>query len=173
MACENNLYTVTATTYVPNAKLGYVTESGKATLQDVYISIVSQSFSGNVVIGDAVGDTLTVNATPTFAENATFTKNVTVNGNTRLGNATTDTIGFYTTTGVARGAALTTQLTTVTHTAPGTPDYAIDAPINTSAFGFTSADEFNTVLSVIANLQARVAELEARLGSATGVGLFA
>ena len=63
----------------------------------------------------------------------------------------------------AKGAALTTQLTTITATAPGTPDYAIQDLVNSSAFGFVTKDEGNTVLSVIANLQTRVAELETRL----------
>ena len=63
----------------------------------------------------------------------------------------------------AKGAALTTQLTTITSTAPGTPDYAIQDLVNSSAFGFVTKDEGNTVLSVIANLQTRVAELETRL----------
>ena len=63
----------------------------------------------------------------------------------------------------AKGAALTTQLTSITSTAPGTPDYAIQDLVNTSAFGFVTKDEGNTVLSVIANLQTRVAQLESRL----------
>lgn len=63
----------------------------------------------------------------------------------------------------AKGAALTAQLTTVTFTAPVTPDYAIQDLTNTGGFGFVTKDEGNTVLSVIANLQARVAELESRL----------
>ena len=63
----------------------------------------------------------------------------------------------------AKGAALTTALTSITSTAPGTPDYAIQDLVNTSAFGFVTKDEGNTVLSVIANLQARVNQLESRL----------
>lgn len=63
----------------------------------------------------------------------------------------------------AKGAALTTRLTTITSTAPGTADYAIQDLVNSSAFGFVTKDEGNTVLSVIANLQTRVAELETRL----------
>lgn len=63
----------------------------------------------------------------------------------------------------AKGAALTTQLTTITSTAPGTPDYAVQDLTQTSPFGFVTKDEGNTVLSVIANLQTRVAELETRL----------
>lgn len=62
-----------------------------------------------------------------------------------------------------QGAALTAQLTTITHTEPGTPDYAIQDLINTSAYGFVTKDEGNSVLKVIKNLQTRVAELEARL----------
>lgn len=80
-----------------------------------------------------------------------------------IGIATTDKVGFYGTTPVVQGAALTAQLTSITHTAPSTPDYAIQDLINFSAYGFASKDEGNTVLSVIANLQARLAQVEARL----------
>lgn len=62
-----------------------------------------------------------------------------------------------------QGAALTAQDTTITHTAPGTADYAIQALTTTTPFGFVTADEGHTVLKVIANLQARLAEVEARL----------
>jgi hypothetical protein len=65
-----------------------------------------------------------------------------------------------------QGAALTTQLTSITHTAPGTPDYAIQDLTNTNGFGFITKDEGNTVLSVILNLQTRLAEVEARLEAA-------
>ncbi len=67
----------------------------------------------------------------------------------------------------AAGAALTAQLTTITPAdAEGTPDYAIAAVINTSAYGFASAQEAITVLYVIKNLQVRLAEVEARLEAA-------
>ena len=82
---------------------------------------------------------------------------------TNIGIATTDKVGFYGVTPVVQGAALTAQLTTITHTAPGTPDYAIQDLTNSSGYGFVTKDEGNTVLSVIANLQTRVAELETRL----------
>lgn len=59
--------------------------------------------------------------------------------------------------------ALTTQLTTITSTAPGTSDFAIQDLVDTAAFGFVTKDEGNTVLAVIANLQARVDELETAL----------
>ncbi len=80
------------------------------------------------------------------------------------------TVGFYGTTPVAQGAALTAQLTTVTFTAPGTPDYAIQDLVAATGYGFVTADEGQTVLSVIANLQARLAQVEARLET---VGLIA
>jgi len=63
----------------------------------------------------------------------------------------------------AQQTALTTQLTSITHTSPGTPDYAIQNLTNTSPYGFVSQDEGNTVLSVILNLQTRVGELETKL----------
>lgn len=66
----------------------------------------------------------------------------------------------------AQGAALTAQLTSITHSAPGTPDYAIQQLVNSNAYGFVTQDEGNTVLAVIANLQARLAQVEARLEAA-------
>lgn len=63
----------------------------------------------------------------------------------------------------AKGAALTAQLTTITSTAPVTPDYAIQDLTTTTPYGFVTKDEGNSVLSVIANLQTRVSQLESRL----------
>lgn len=60
------------------------------------------------------------------------------------------------------GALPVAALTTITHTSPGTPDYAIANTTSTTPFGFSTQDEANTVLSVIRNLQIRVADLEAR-----------
>jgi hypothetical protein len=72
------------------------------------------------------------------------------------------TVGFFGTTPVAEGAALTTQLTAITSTAPSTADFAIQDLTQTTPFGFVTKNEGNTVLSVIANLQTRVAQLESR-----------
>jgi len=58
---------------------------------------------------------------------------------------------------------LTTALTTVTFSAPGTPDYAVQDLTTSTPYGFVTADEGQTVLSVIANLQARVNEMETAL----------
>jgi hypothetical protein len=63
---------------------------------------------------------------------------------------------------VGVGALPVAALTTITHTSPGTPDYAIANATNSSPFGFSTQDEANTVLSVIRNLQIRVADLENR-----------
>jgi hypothetical protein len=74
-------------------------------------------------------------------------------------------LGFYGVATVVRPTALTTQLTTITHTAP-TPDYAIQDFVDVSlgaGWAFASHDEANTTLSVIANLQTRVDELETKL----------
>lgn len=78
-------------------------------------------------------------------------------------------IGFFNVTPVVRQTELTDELTTITHTSPGTPDYAIQNLTNTTPYGFVTQDEGNTVLSVIANLQARVNELETKL---TAYGLL-
>jgi|GEM_PF-6562385 len=63
-------------------------------------------------------------------------------------------------------AALTAQLTSITATAPSTPDYAIQDLVQNSGFGFASADEGQSVLKVILNLQTRMAELETKLKAA-------
>ena len=60
-------------------------------------------------------------------------------------------------------SANTAALTDITFTAPSSPDYAIQDLVNTSAYGFVTKDEGNTVLSVIANLQTRVSQLESKL----------
>ena len=62
-------------------------------------------------------------------------------------------------------AANTAALTTITATAPGTPDYAIQDLTDTGGFGFKTKDEGNTVLAVIINLQTRVSQLESKLAT--------
>ncbi len=82
---------------------------------------------------------------------------------TMVGNSSTDLVGFYGTTPVDQPSALTAQLTTITHTAAGTPDYALQNLVKDSGYGFATADEGNTCLAVIANLQTRLAQVESRL----------
>lgn len=81
-----------------------------------------------------------------------------------IGTAATEKVGLFGATPVAQQSALTAALTTITPAdAEGTPDYAIAAITNSTPFGFASAQEAITVLYVVANLQTRVAELEAAL----------
>lgn len=68
--------------------------------------------------------------------------------------------------GPLKQTALTAQLTTITCSAPGTPDYAVQDLTNSSGYGFVTADEGQSVLKVIANLQTRVGELETKLQAA-------
>lgn len=63
---------------------------------------------------------------------------------------------------VGTGALPVAALTTITHTSPSSADYAIANTINSSAWGFSTQDEANTILSVIRNLQIRVLDLENR-----------
>jgi hypothetical protein len=81
---------------------------------------------------------------------------------TKIGTATTQKLGFFGVTPVVQQTELTDELTTITHTAPGTADFDIQN-LSLTGYGFVTEDEGNTVLSVIANLQARVNELEAKL----------
>ena len=92
---------------------------------------------------------------------------------TKIGTATSQKLGFYNATPVVQPTALTTQDTNITHTAPGTPDFAIQDLVDSgvgSTFGFATKDEGNTVLQVLSNLQTRVGEVETKLQA---VGLLA
>jgi hypothetical protein len=82
---------------------------------------------------------------------------------TKIGTAAAQKLGFFGVTPVVQQTELTDELTTITHTAPGTADFAIQNLVMATGFGFVTEDEGNTVLSVIANLQARVNELETKL----------
>ena len=88
----------------------------------------------------------------------------------QIGKNNTDKLSFYGVSTTAQPSALTAQLTDLTHTAPSTPDYAIQDLTNVGSYGFATKDEGNTVLSVIKNLQTRVQELEDKLQS---LGLIA
>lgn len=71
-------------------------------------------------------------------------------------------IGFFGTTPTTQQTALTTQLTDLSgDVTPTTPDYALTATNN--GWGCGSQDEFETMTSVILNLQTRVQELETKL----------
>ncbi|MDD5640031.1 MAG: hypothetical protein PHX53_00165 [Syntrophales bacterium] len=78
-------------------------------------------------------------------------------------------MGFFGAAPVVKPAGLTARLTTLTFVDPGVPDYDIVAPIQNTGWGFATADEFKTVMSVIANLQTRLGQLETRQ---QGLGLL-
>ena len=82
---------------------------------------------------------------------------------TKIGTTITQKLAFWNATPVDQPVALTAQNTSITHTAPGTPDFAIQDLTQTTPFGFVTKDEGNTVLQVILNIQTRLAEVEARL----------
>lgn len=69
---------------------------------------------------------------------------------------------------LTKRAALTTQSTQITFAYAGTPDFAIANAVqsNTAAgFAFSNNDEFGAVLTALANLQTRAAEIESRLSA--------
>ena len=75
-------------------------------------------------------------------------------------------IGFFATAVTGQATALTSALTQITHTGPTTPDYAIATPVSSGAgatWGFSTQDEFETIMAVVLNLQTRVDELESKL----------
>jgi hypothetical protein len=83
-------------------------------------------------------------------------------------------MGFFGEGPVTKPAPLTAQLTTLTCAAPGVEDYDLAAPVQNTGWGFSTADEFKTAMSVIANLQTRCFELEIRLQSLglLGIGII-
>jgi len=92
---------------------------------------------------------------------------------TKIGTATNQKLGFFNATPIVQPSEILDELTALTHTAPGTPDYAIQDLIDSSAganFGFATKDEGNTVLSVVVNNAARIKALEDALVS---LGLLA
>lgn len=62
-------------------------------------------------------------------------------------------------------ASLTSQVTTITHTAPTSDDYALQDLVQASAWGFATKDEGNSALKAVANLQTRLDELETALSN--------
>lgn len=91
----------------------------------------------------------------------------------KIGVTTSEKLSFWGTTPIVQPSALTTQLTDLSgDVTPTTPDYVLTA--TSGGWGCGSQDEFETMTSVILNLQTRVQELEDALSSsAGGVGLIA
>lgn len=92
------------------------------------------------------------------------------------GSSATAKLSFFGATPVIQASAMAANLTTITHTAPGTPDYALADLIDSgvgSCFGFATKDEGNTLLSVVKRLQVQMAEVRALLAASGGYGLTA
>lgn len=119
-------------------------------------------FDGTMRVTSAVtlDSTLSVGDDVTLADGANIIVNATTG--TKIGTSTSQKLGFYNAAPVVQPSALTTGLTAITHSAAGTPDYAIQDPAS-GGYGFVTLDEALTVLAVIANLQTRVDELEDKL----------
>lgn len=82
---------------------------------------------------------------------------------TKIGTATTQKLAFFNSTPIVKPTAPTANLTALTHTAPVTPDYALQDLVQNTGFGFVTADEGNTVLSKIVNLDTRLGEVITKL----------
>jgi hypothetical protein len=137
-------YTNASTVYIDGAP----TNGTNVTITNAYSFFVNAGvsyFGGDIQIADTANVVL-----------ATGT-------GTKIGTAATQKLGFFGVTPVAQQTELTDELTTITHTAPGTADFDIQNLVAATGYGFVTEDEGNTVLSVIANLQARVNELETKL----------
>lgn len=133
-------------------------------------SIVFSNQGVGTQTGTLVGDsgstsshtwTLPAGKTGTIALTGTNIESDTGTGITIAG-GTTEKLGFFGVTPVVQQTALTTQLTTITFTAPTVADYALQDVTNTTPYGFVDAEELRTFISVVENLQVRMAEVETR-----------
>lgn len=84
---------------------------------------------------------------------------------TKIGTAATQKLGFFGATPVVRPSEIPDELTALTQAGTFTPDYAIQAMTASSPVGFASADEAETVLSVVIRNAARIKAIEDALVS--------
>ena len=128
--------------------------------QKAGMPLLDSGWGSTIMTLDQTGD-LTLTGDLTMAD----AKNVVINTTTgtKIGTGTNQKLGFWNAAPVIRPTALTTALTQITHTGPGSPDYAIAVPISSNAWGFSLQAEFETAMSVILNLQVRVDELETKM----------
>ena len=129
--------------------------------------IVGGDTDANALVVDASADTVQV-GNATTADSAKFYVNgkISTSGELEVNGAFNhdgSTFAVFGKTPAVQATALTTQLTTITFTAP-TPDYALQT-VQLAGYGFATEDEGNTLLSVVANLQTRLAELESRIST--------
>lgn len=79
---------------------------------------------------------------------------------TKIGTSTSQKIGFYNTTPVVQASAPTSAVATITHTAPGTDDFAWADLTTSTPYGLANQDEARSVLKAIRINQLRIAEIE-------------
>ena len=132
--------------------LGFLVDSGATPLNLDGGNFIT---TGTTSLGNTTVDSLAIDDGGNF--------NVGTTNGTKIASTTSQKIGFWGVTPVNQPDALTAQDTSITHTSPSTPDFAIQDLTQTTPFGFVTQDEGNTVLQVILNLQVRLAEVEARL----------
>ena len=140
---------MSVTRFPTGIKLGGSAPAGETSDGKIYIYNSS----------DALVATVTFNGNLTVPSNVTFADGTTGFAITQNG----VTLTIPQNLNLAKAAALTTALTTISCSAPSTPDYDIQDITNSSPYGFKTAEEGQTVLNVIKNLQTRLAELESKL----------
>lgn len=128
---------------------------------------------GSCTLGNAVGDTHTINGTLdcnhavnidgalTCTSTVTVSGNAAFNGNTRIGNANTDLVGFYTTAGVAQQS-----LTALTDNSGGTANNTVQA-LTDPADSPVDADALrdDLVANLIPELRNNIADLTAKVNA--------
>ena len=140
---------MSVTGFPTGIKLGGSAPAGETSDGKIYIYNSSDSLVATITFS---GD-LTISSDVTFSDETTGFS-ITQNG---------VTLTIPQNLNLAKATAPATALTTITCSNTGTPDYDITDLTQTNPYGFVTADEGQTVLTVIKNLQTRLAELESKL----------
>ena len=140
---------MSVTRFPTGIKLGGSAPAGETSDGKIYIYNSS----------DALVATVTFNGNLTVPSNVTFADGTTGFAITQNG----VTLTIPQNLNLAKASAPPAALTTITCSNPTSADYDITNLTQTNPYGFASADEGQTVLTVIKNLQTRLAELESKL----------
>ena len=164
---------MSVTRFPTGIKLGGSAPAGETSDGKIYIYdssntlVATITFNGNLTIPDDVtfaneshGFSITQNSVKLAVESDATLANGTY-GFTITQNSATLTVPQD--LNLTQASAPTAALTTITCSNPTSADYDITNLTQTNPYGFASADEGQTVLTVIKNLQTRLAELESKL----------
>ena len=77
----------------------------------------------------------------------------------KIGKATGNKYAFYNSTPVIQATAPTAAIATITHTAPGTDDFAWADVTTTTPYGLADQDEARSVLKAVRINQLRIGEI--------------